>query len=478
MNHYAIVLCLLILAIAPRFVAATSPQITLTVTPTADVAVGTKLAFNSCWIGFTEAQLSNAFFTGNATIDFSLDGGTWAGLPAILSGYSGNQCYGSTYVVPQAWAGHTVGLRATFRPTGQTSNVVGLVVLPFSQSVFVVQVSVVDQNGNDYDGVAVYLWQGSDVVDSGMTNGGSWTSMPVEGGGRTYNVEVYNGRAVTAPIRVISSNVFIAFQLTRKTPSPNLLVSAVKISPNTVMIGSAFSTTLVVSNIGSLDAETATLSLNLTYPFATTASGTTLNIGYLAVNSTAEISVEISIDRSAKSGVYSIPYSITFTDADNYTYTNSGTFGVTINGIPQVAIASVSIDPSNISPETNGFLTLSLANTGTAPALNIQVRIFGGDDILTSTLSYVGEIDPGNQATMTFGVSVIDSAALGARSLSIDIRYNSPNGTSYETAQLYNTYVYPLTPFISTLDIVAVAVVVLVVLFAYIAFRRQGYRLW
>jgi hypothetical protein len=108
---------------------------------------------------------------------------------------------------------------------------------------------------------------------------GKWTSKPVEGGGRLYDIVVFNGEHKTLTVPVVSSNVPVEFILERRSPAPILLVSNVTITPDSVMVGENFSADLMIQNVGELEAVTAFLSLNLSYPFALIGSGSTINVG-------------------------------------------------------------------------------------------------------------------------------------------------------------------------------------------------------
>jgi len=245
-----------------------------------------------------------------------------------------------------------------------------------------------------------------------------------------------------------------------------------------VHVGNSYEAKFIVTNKGSMTAMTSTLTLNLTYPLGMLGSGTTLYIGTLGVNQDATVRARIAVDASAKTGTYSIPYIFSYSDNNNYTYLSIGTFSVTIYGTPQIEVQSVSIDPASLSPGANGFLTLTLVNTGTERATAVVIEIFNGGDILTSTISYVGEIKPGNSATVTFGIQVQDQATQGLRSMNLTIGYGDPNGAQYATSRLYDTYVYPSQSFISAIDLVYLVPLVLVVVFGYVVFRRLGYKLW
>jgi hypothetical protein len=257
-----------------------------------------------------------------------------------------------------------------------------------------------------------------------------------------------------------------------------LVLYSVTITPTTVFVGKDFSASFRIDNVGTIPALASSLALNLSYPFAVIGSGTTLYLGTLGTNQTASVNATIAVDILGSPGTYSIPYALTYSDSSNYTYDDVGNFGISVRGTPMIAIQSISLNPANLYPETSGFLTISLVNTGTDRAINVRVNVFNGNDIVTSTISYVGEISPHDTTTISFGVQVQDSASLGLRSLTISIVYSDAYGQNYTTSQVYNTYIYPPQSFIPTYYVIAIIVAVLGIVLAYIAFRRLGYRPW
>ena len=340
-----------------------------------------------------------------------------------------------------------------------------------------IQVRVVDQYSVDYDGVKVEVFRGK-LVDSGLTMKGTWTSKPVEGGGRLYDVVVFNGEQKTWPVQVVSSNAYVELILERRSPAPILLVSNVTITPDSVMVGGNFSADLMIKNVGELEAVTAILSLNLSYPFALIGSGSTINVGEVEVGDNRTLRCTFSVDSSAKAGTYSIPYVVSYSDANHYAFTSSGNFGVVVQGIPEIQIQDITVDPTMLTPSAEGILTVQLINVGTEAAADVIVKILNVEQLLANSITYVGRIDPGNTKTVIFGIHVSPEADKGIRFLTIDITFKDPAGNVSSLSKNYELAVYEVEPFIPTYYYFFIGGAMAAVIGAYVFVRRLGFEIW
>jgi len=346
-----------------------------------------------------------------------------------------------------------------------------------SQMLYLIQVRVVDQYSVDYDGVTVEVFRG-ELVDSGLTAKGTWTSKPLEGGGRLYDVVVFNGEEKTQTVRVASSNVYVEFTMERRSPAPILLVSDVKITPESVTVGGNFSAELNIRNVGEVKAVTAVLNLNLSYPFALVGSGTAMNIGELEAGDNCTLRCTFSIDSSARTRTYTIAYALSYSDLNDYTYMSLGEFGVVVCGIPEIQIQDITVDPTQLNPSTDGLLTIQLINVGTEVARDVTIKILNGEELLTSSIAYVGQIDRGTTKTIIFGIHVSPEADEGIRFLTINITFKDPAGKVYSLTKNYEMAVYEVQPFIPTYYYYFIGGAVAAVIGIYIALRRLGVEIW
>jgi len=102
----------------------------------------------------------------------------------------------------------------------------------YSQWLYQIHVRVVDQYSVDYDGVTVEVRRG-ELIDSGVTEEGAWSSKHLEGDGRLYDIVVFNGQEKTRTVWLGKSDVYLEFSLERRSPAPTLLVSKVTMTPDT-----------------------------------------------------------------------------------------------------------------------------------------------------------------------------------------------------------------------------------------------------
>jgi len=341
----------------------------------------------------------------------------------------------------------------------------------------VIQVHVVDQYSVDYDGVTVQLFR-SELVDSGLTKNGMWTSKAVKGGGRLYDVVVFNGEEKTQTLRVATSNVYVEFTMERRSPAPILLVSNVTITPESVKVGGTFNAELKIENVGELKAVTAVLTFNLSYPFGLVASGTSVNIGEVDVGGNRTFRCTFSVDQYAKTGTYLVPYAMSYSDSNHYTFISFGKFGVVVHGIPEIQIQEITVDPTQLNPSSDGILTIQLMNVGTEVALDVTIKILNGEQLLTSSITYVGLIDRGTMKTVIFGIHVSPEADEGIRFLTINISFKDPAGNVFSLSKNFEIAVYEVEPFIPAYYYFFIGGAVAVVIGVYVAVRRLGIDIW
>jgi hypothetical protein len=343
-----------------------------------------------------------------------------------------------------------------------------------------IRVRVVDQGAVGYEGVIVQIWKG-DLVDSGTTDkDGRWMSKYLPAEGSTYDVRAYNGQTVAEQVKLPYLDVFVELQLERAAPAPILVVSNVTFEPEKIVVGGEFRTRFLVTNIGPKKTVTATLSLMITpsLPFGVIGSGTVLDIGQLEPGSNNTVEAALSVDGQAKTGTYSVPYTISYTDENNYSYSDSGAFGVVVRGTPQVQLQDITADPTPLTPGADGALTIQLINLGTEVAHDVTVRIFDGDELLTNTVTYVGEIGREATKTIIFGIHVDPEADEGTRMLNITMTYADPGGDSFSYSRTYDLQIFAPQPLIPTSYLIMIAVGAVGAVGAYVAFRRLGIELW
>ena len=348
----------------------------------------------------------------------------------------------------------------------------------FSQtSQYRIHVHVADQNFADYGGVSVQVSRG-ELIDSGLTTEGTWTSKPLSAEGWVYEVTAFNGDAETRMVRLVRADAYLEFVLERKSPAPLLLVSNVTIAPKRVIVGESFVATLTIQNVGELDSVVGVLSLNVTEPFAVVGSGTVMDIGGLKVGGNRTLSTNFSVDLSARAGTYSIPYSLMYSDQNDYFYSSYGKLGLVVHGIPQVRIQDITVDPTQLNPSSDGTFTIQLVNAGTEAAQNITVKVLNGDELLTNSITYVGIIARGDTKTIVLGIHVSPEVSLGTRLITIEVSFSDVEGNVYSISKSYELTVYEIPQPIPTYYYYFIAGGVALVAGIYVVLRKLGIEIW
>jgi hypothetical protein len=264
--------------------------------------------------------------------------------------------------------------------------------------------------------------------------------------------------------------------------APSLVLSSVTISPAEVMVGGSFESEMMVVNVGSLVALTAELNFDLVSisgrPFSITSSGTLLNIGELAPGANMTLRASFAVSFQGTTGTYDVPYRLTYSDENKYSYTKSGTFGIVLRGVPDLEIQYLTVDPAKLTPTVDGTLSISFINIGTELAKDVTVRIYNDGGLLTSTVGYVGELDRGAVKTVAFGIHVDEAPAIGTRLANLTLTYTDPSGNFYTSRKICELRVYPYEPLIPSYDYPFIAGAVLFTVLFYIALRRLGHGLW
>lgn len=191
------------------------------------------------------------------------------------------------------------------------------------------------------------------------------------------------------------------------------------------------------------------------------------------------IAVEHHASEVADRIYYELPLFIEYSD-DFASYAKNTSIGVEVRGSPNVLIQEIIVEPSQLTAGTEGLFMLTLINTGTLSAEDVKVRIAGGDDLLTESHQFVGEIAPGETQTTSFGIKVGEDAEIGKHALNIFISYEDIFGKRYSASKIYEISVYPAEPFIppeyiyAGIGILALAFIGYIIIMRMESGRKEG----
>jgi len=219
-------------------------------------------------------------------------------------------------------------------------------------------------------------------------------------------------------------------------------------SSSKIFTGDTFTESFTLTNLGDREAKMVQLSLNITHPFAMAESSRDLFVGDIEVGESRSISTDISVDKNALVGVYSIPFAIQYKDSNGKSYTQLSAFGVEIYGKPRLYIDEITVDPVPLTPGQGGLMTVRLTNVGTDVARDASMRVFGGKDIIASSFAYIAKIDSMKSESIIFPVSVDGKLEPGTYMLNVTVIYRDDLNNTYDLSKLYEFEVQPITPFV------------------------------
>lgn len=167
-------------------------------------------------------------------------------------------------------------------------------------------------------------------------------------------------------------------------------------------------------------------------------------IGDITGGSSATATFTVLIAKDALAGTYQVPLTLTYTyleeaeqygtDSIRYMYrekTETLPLTVTVTSNARLAVLDARIEHLNVG--TEGFITLTLKNTGSEHATKTVAKIARNDaSPLTPTDSsvYIGDFGPGQTATCTYKVSVSSNAEAQVYPLDVLLEYEKADGTA------------------------------------------------
>ena len=250
-------------------------------------------------------------------------------------------------------------------------------------------------------------------------------------------------------------------------------------TPEHIEAGDDFTITIELKNVGEVKASSIRADLPLYLPFASIGSDTEVFIPSLNPDETAEIEYDLQVDKQAVSKLYNFNFTLQYRDQNNRLISKNSGFGINLEEAPPLYIQDIIIEPTILGPGTEGLFMIQLVNAGTNPVENIKVMVYGGDEILSQTHNFIGQIDPSASETTSFGVYVNPEAKTGKYGLDIRVTYETIGGGTHTLSNMYLITVTPHSSLISIPDdaVFIVEITAGFLLLSYIIFCITGSRI-
>ncbi len=199
-------------------------------------------------------------------------------------------------------------------------------------------------------------------------------------------------------------------------------VTVSAISTEHLNVGNEGFVTVSVKNTGSEPAALAVLRIlqNGNSPVVPTDSS--VFIGALPVNQTAEARFKVSVSRDAQEAEYPVDLVLTYQNREGDTVNSEKvTVGIPVRGKITFDVVSA---PAWLSPGAKGVITVEYQNSGAATAYNSQARISAVDPFTSNDdTAFLGDIAPGQTGIARFEMTVDKAATTKEYGLDSEVRY-------------------------------------------------------
>ncbi|MFH1623184.1 MAG: CARDB domain-containing protein, partial [Candidatus Aenigmatarchaeota archaeon] len=231
-------------------------------------------------------------------------------------------------------------------------------------------------------------------------------------------------------------------------------IEVVSWSKDPIEPGNVVNASMRLKNVGASDLSYMTVTLDdSSQPFVAASGDTEAYVGSLGRGSVATAEFSIIVNRDAKTVAYRIPVFVKYYDESGTFHNDTKYIGMKVSGMPDFVVTLE--DDSRAYAGTEGELTISIANRGTATANFLTLR-FDSDLAITPAEYYVGNLDPDDYQTVKLNAD-FSGVSPGRRTLSISMHYKDPyNSELSETASVEFKLRQPVAGPVSPLFLAAV----------------------
>lgn len=269
------------------------------------------------------------------------------------------------------------------------------------------------------------------------------------------------------------------FVVRSESPSeePLIVMSNVTQDPEQIFPGEIFFESFSLTNVGDGEAQMTQLLLDISSPFAMVESSSNLFVGDLQPGKSRLVQVQISLDKNALVGVYSISFTIKYKDLNGESYVESGSFGVQVFGEPQLLVDEILVDPIPLTPGQDGLMRITLTNVGNDVAYDVSIKVFGGRNILSSHFAYIAKVGERPEDILSllsqrsesvdFPISIDGGINPGTYLLNITVAYKDDLEKTYQLSKLFEIKILSTQPLIPNFYVVVAVIVAVVAVVGY-----------
>ncbi len=302
-----------------------------------------------------------------------------------------------------------------------------------------------DPNGININGanVEIFAQLTNSIVSVGKTSNGTFLSSPLEINNNYTVVVSTSFQTEQQSIFLFENGTFLLpFTLIRSAPSSQLLVTSVnwgsQIPGSNILTG-----TFTITNTGQVNIATSTLQFTSPSPLSVLGGGSFFNLGSINQNSSYKLSATFAISPIGNQSVYSVPYSLSYTDIYGRTTDQNGSFGLVYNPSPNVGyelvVSSSSYSLEHIDTGYAGVANFALIDVGPLNITSATMDFSASSSVTVvgaSSLFNVGALNVGKQANLSVSFTLLSTNNQPDYTLPYAITYTDSSGaTTVEKGQ-------------------------------------------
>jgi hypothetical protein len=233
-----------------------------------------------------------------------------------------------------------------------------------------------------------------------------------------------------------------------------------------------------LTNQGLGDAKDITVSILQSDDFIVSDSSGEFFIDSLANSESKKMIFPLTVSPDALVGTTTVPVKISYYDETRTNiYTETKSIGTSITGTYGFVVTTDSQDV--IAPDTSGFITIKMANSGSEEALHLTMKVVQTNSIeITPKTVYIGNLKSDDYDSEKLSMDV-GSVSAGSYPVALQLSYEDIFGKSYSEIYTINARVsskeeYQLTHEVATPTGVIIIVFVVIAIILFFAYRK-GY---
>jgi len=240
-----------------------------------------------------------------------------------------------------------------------------------------------------------------------------------------YTAEKYGVDTIQYSYKTQDLTIYIPVKI-----KSDLSIDVVSSTPEHLNVGTEGYLNMKIKNTGSETGTKAIVRITQSGTSPIVPPDRSVYIGNFPPGSVVDCRYKVAVSKTAESQTYPVDVAVVYQNTEgDFVTSKADTIGVPVGG--KVAFDIIS-DAPVMNPGNKKVITVVYKNTGETPVYSAQARISAVDPFTSNDdIAYLGDLQPGQDATANFIVSVDRSATIKEYGLDSEIRYRDALDNTY-----------------------------------------------